>query len=31
MDPLGPDNVLTVSAGLLVGTFASASSRGSLK
>jgi aldehyde:ferredoxin oxidoreductase len=27
IDPLGPDNVLTVSAGLLVGTLASASSR----
>jgi aldehyde:ferredoxin oxidoreductase len=26
-DPLGPDNVLTVSAGLLVGTLASASAR----
>ena len=25
VDPLGPDNVLTVSAGLLVGTLASAS------
>ena len=28
VDPLGPDNVLTVSAGLLVGTLASASARG---
>ena len=27
VDPLGPDNVLTVSAGLLVGTLASASAR----
>jgi aldehyde:ferredoxin oxidoreductase len=27
IDPLGPDNVLTVSAGLLVGTLASASAR----
>ena len=27
VDPLGPDNVLTVSAGILVGTLASASSR----
>jgi aldehyde:ferredoxin oxidoreductase len=27
IDPLGPDNVLTVSAGVLVGTLASASSR----
>ena len=27
IDPLGPDNVLTVSAGLLVGTPASASAR----
>ena len=27
IDPLGPDNVLTISAGLLVGTLASASAR----
>jgi aldehyde:ferredoxin oxidoreductase len=27
VDPLGPDNVLTVSAGILVGTLASASAR----
>ena len=27
VDPLGPENVLTVSAGLLVGTLASASAR----
>ena len=27
VDPLGPDNVLTISAGLLVGTLASASAR----
>jgi len=30
VDPLGPDNVLTVSAGLLTGTLASASARGHL-